>query len=117
MNVNQNVAGRPSAFNVTSGVTTAGAIDLRNNIFVNTQTQTGDRYAIYSGAANTVFSNINYNDYYTTGTNLGYIGAANQAALANVQTAFGGNANSINVLPVFVSASDFHLDRNYQFEF
>lgn len=110
MNVNQNVAGRPSAFNVTSGVTTAGAIDLRNNIFVNTQTQTGDRYAIYSGAANTVFSNINYNDYYTTGTNLGYIGAANQAALANVQTAFGGNANSINVLPVFVSASDFHLD-------
>lgn len=108
MDTNQAVAGRPSAFNVTSAVTAAGAIDLRNNIFVNRQTQTGDRYAIYSGAANTVFSNINYNDYFSTGTNLGYIGSA-RATLADVQTGFGGNVNSLNVSPAFVSATDFHL--------
>lgn len=108
MDVNQTAAGRPSAFNVTSTVTTAGAIDLRNNIFVNKQTQSGDRYTVYSGAANTVFSNINYNDYFSTGTNLGYIGSA-RATLADVQAGFGGNVNSINVSPVFVSASNFRL--------
>jgi len=108
IDANQTVAGRPSAFNVLSTVNTAGAIDLRNNIFVNSQTQTGDRYAIYSGAANTVFSNINYNDYFSSGTALGYIGSA-RTALSDIQTGFGGNVNSINVLPVFTSATNFHL--------
>ncbi len=106
MDASQTVSGRPSALNVLSTITAPGAIDLRNNIFVNSQTQTGDRYSIYSGAANTVFSNIDYNDYSTTGANLGFIGSA-RATLANVQTGFGGNTNSINVLPVFVSATDF----------
>lgn len=108
MNTNQTNAGRPSALNVLSTVTAAGAIDLRNNIFVNSQTQAGEKYTIYSGAANTVFSNINYNNYYSTGTNLGYIGSA-RASLADIQTGFGGNVNSLNVQPMFVSASDFHL--------
>lgn len=108
MDTNQTVAGRPSAFNVISTVTAAGAIDLRNNIFVNNQTQAGDRYAIYSGSANTVFSNINYNNYFSTGTNLAYIGS-NRPALADLQAGFGGNANSYNISPVFVSATDFHI--------
>lgn len=108
MDTNQTIAGRPSAFNVISTVTAAGAIDLRNNIFVNNQTQAGDRYAIYSGAPNTVFSNINYNDYFSTGTNLGYIGA-NRPAFSDIQAGFGGNVNSLNISPVFVSATDFHI--------
>lgn len=108
MDASQTVAGRPSAFNALSTVTTAGAIDLRNNIFVNSQTQAGDRYVLYSGAANTVFSNINYNDYYSSGANLGFIGSA-RAALSDIQTGFGGNVNSLNILPVFVSTTDFHL--------
>lgn len=108
MDVNQTVAGRPSAFNALSTVTAAGAIDLRNNIFVNSQTQTGDRYTVYSSSANTIFSNINYNDYFSSGANLGYIGSA-RAALSDIQTGFGGNVNSLNILPAFVSATDFHL--------
>lgn len=108
MDVNQTVAGRPSAINVASGITTTGAVNLRNNIFVNTQSQAGEKYAIYSGAANTVFANIDFNDYYTTGANLGYIGST-RPALADIQTGFGGNQNSINVLPVFLSVTDFHL--------
>jgi hypothetical protein len=109
MDTNQTNAGRPSALNIISTVTAAGAIDLRNNVFVNSQTQTGDRYAIYSGAANTVFSTINYNDYFSTGAALGYIGGAAKPALSDIQAGFGGNVNSINVSPVFVSATDFHL--------
>lgn len=112
MNASQNVTGRPAAFNVTSAVTAAGAIDLRNNIFVNSQTQAGERYVIYSGANNTVFSNINNNNYYSSGANLGFIGAAAKATLADIQTSFGGNANSLNLLPVFVSPTNFHLDPN-----
>lgn len=108
MNTNQGVSGRPAAFNVGSGVTAAGAVDVRNNIFVNTQTQAGEKYAIYSAAANTVFSNIDYNDYYSSGTNLGYIGSA-RATLADIVTGFGSNASSIKVLPVFVSATDLRL--------
>ncbi|WP_161990758.1 T9SS type A sorting domain-containing protein [Chryseobacterium viscerum] len=109
MDVNQTVAGRPSAFNITSGVTGLGGIDVRNNLFVNTQTQAGDRYTIYAGALSTVFSTINYNNFYSSGTNLGYIGGLAKATLADIQLGFGGNANSLNVMPVFVSATDFHV--------
>ena len=107
LNTNQTVAGRPAALNILSGLA-AGAVDIRNNIFVNNQTQTGDRYAIYSGSANTVFSNIDYNNYYSTGANLGYL-TSQRVDLAGIQTGFGGNVNSLNVAPVFVSATDLHL--------
>jgi len=109
MDTNQTNAGRPSALNILSTITAAGAIDVRNNIFVNKQTQTGDRYAIYSGAAATVFSNINYNDYFSSGAALGYVGATARVTLGELQLGFGGNVNSLNVSPVFESATDFHL--------
>ncbi|WP_234110990.1 hypothetical protein, partial [Chryseobacterium sp. R2A-55] len=112
MNTNQTVTtGMTAAINVTSSISAAGAIDLRNNIFVNSQTTTANRYAIYSSAPATVFSNIDYNDYYSTGTNLGYLGSA-RATLAAWQTATGKDANSLNVSPVFVSPTDLHLDTN-----
>jgi len=109
LNTNQTNNGYPSAINITSNVTAASAINLKNNIFVNTQTQAGERYAIQSGAANTVYASIDYNDYYTSGTNLGYVGATNRASLAAVQTGFGSNTNSLNILPVFVSSTDMHI--------
>lgn len=109
MDVSQTIAGRPAALNITNGVTGLGGIDVRNNLFVNTQTQAGDRYAIYAGAASTVFSTINFNNFYSSGTNLGYIGGLAKATLADIQAGFGGNVNSLNILPVFVSATDFHL--------
>lgn len=100
--------GISTAFYVNTNITAAGAIDLRNNILANNKTS-GTRYAIYSSVANTVFSNINYNDYYTTGTALGYIGSADKVTLADVQTGFGGNMNSLNISPVFVSQIDLNL--------
>ncbi len=105
---NQTTAtGMTAAINVPSSITATGAIDLRNNIFVNTQT-TSTRYAIYSAAPNTVFSNIDFNDYYSSGTALGYLGSA-RTTLADIQTGFGGNVNSKNILPIFTSSTDLHL--------
>ena len=72
-----------------------------------TQTQTGDRYAIYSGAANTVFSNINYNDYYSSNF-LGFLGS-NITTLSAWQAATGNDTKSVNVNPLFVSVTDLHL--------
>ena len=92
-----------------TNVTAAGALDIRNNILANNKT-TGARYSIYSsGTTNTIFGTINYNDYYSAGTALGYLGS-DKALLSDVQTAFGGNVNSLNIAPVFVSATDLHLD-------
>lgn len=108
LNTSNAETGISAALNITSGVTSANALDIRNNIFANNKTS-GTRYAIYSTAANTVFGNINYNDYHTTGTALGYIGSANKTTLADVQAGFGGNANSLNVSPVFVSQTDLQL--------
>jgi hypothetical protein len=109
MNTSQNVAGYPAAFNVTNGVTAAGAINLKDNILVNTQTQAGDRYALNSEAAASVFASINFNDYYTSGTNIAYGGGLDRTNLAGIQAGFGGNQNSVVALPVFVSATDLHL--------
>ena len=105
MNVNQNADGYPAAFNVLAAVTTAGGIDLRNNIFSNSQTVGTDRYAIYSGAANTVFTAIDYNDYYTTGPDLGFL-TSNLTNLAAIQTGFGGNTHSISANPSFTSSTN-----------
>ena len=97
-----------AAFGVSTA--TANAIDLRNNIFVNTATTAPTTaYAIYCSQANTIFSNINYNNYYVSGSNLGFIGSA-RTNLAAIQTGFGGNANSVSVIPGFRSATDLHLN-------
>ncbi len=109
MNTNQvSATGLPAAINIGSSLVTAASVDLRNNIFANTQTVGTDRYAITCGAANTVFSAINYNDYTAGGTNLGFIGS-NRSNLAAIQAGFGGNANSVSVVPAFVGAPDLHL--------
>ena len=100
--------GVPSAMMI-NGVSTASALDIRNNIFVNSQTGGATaRYSIYSANLNSVFSNIDNNDYYSTGPNLGFISVA-RAALTDIQTGFLFNTNSINLLPIFVSATDLHL--------
>lgn len=96
----------------------ASALDIRNNIFSNTQTATSTtqkNFAIYSAAANTAFSTINYNDYYvansfnTASAILGNIGGTDRTTLANIVTGFGGNANSLAVDPVFTSSTNLHL--------
>lgn len=109
LNTSNAETGISAAFYVhATNITTTAALDIRNNIFVNKKTS-GSRFSIYSAYANnSIFGNINYNDYFNSGTALGFIGS-NRTTLADIQTGFGGNVNSLNISPVFVSATDFHL--------
>ena len=101
-----NTVGKNAALYVASGVS---SLDVRNNILMNSQSTSVLRYAIYSDAANSAFSTINYNNYYSTGTDLGFIGST-RASLSDIVTGFGQNANSTAILPTFVSSSDMHMD-------
>lgn len=83
-------------------------IDLRNNVFVNTQNGlTGAKsYAIYATVANTAFaSTTNRNNYFVSGANgvLGYIATADRTTLTDWQTAIASSkdANSISSAPGF----------------
>jgi subtilisin-like proprotein convertase family protein len=100
----QTSAGAASAgLYISNGATN---LDIRNNIFYNYAT-IGNRYSVYSDAANTAFSNINNNDYYSAGA-IGYLGAA-LPTLAGWKAATGKDANSISVIPPFVSATNLHI--------
>ncbi len=107
LTTNQTTGGISAALNVTSGVTAPGAIDLRDNIIANTET-TGTRYAVYCAAASTVFTDINYNDYYSLDA-LGYIGGAARSTLAAWQGQTGKDMNSIAADPAFISATDLRI--------
>jgi Secretion system C-terminal sorting domain len=111
LNTNQS-AGVTASIMIANTVTTAASLDIRDNILVNTQTAgalAGSRYAIYSANTNNaIFSAIDNNIYYTSGTNLGFISGV-RAALTDIQAGFGSNLNSFNILPNFVSATDLHL--------
>ncbi|MCX6243594.1 MAG: T9SS type A sorting domain-containing protein [Bacteroidetes bacterium] len=107
LNTPQTLAAIVASINISSSITTAASLIITNNIFnVPASNTIGTRYAIYCGAANTVFSDINYNDYYSVGT-LGYLGS-DMATIAAWRTATGKDVNSLNVDPVFVSGTDLH---------
>ena len=112
MNTNQpNAGGRAAALLATTGIATNNTLNVRDNIFANTQTLGTQKYAVFSGATAARYLDINCNDYYTAaGANLGNIGGTNRANLAAWQTGTGKDAQSISVAPVFVSATDLHLN-------
>ena len=107
MNTNQ-ASGTTAALNLTSAVVAAGAIDLRNNILANTQTAGATRRSVHSAAAATVFSMIDYNDYFSTGS-VGFIGGTDRPTLADWQAGTTQDANSKAVDPLFISPTDLHL--------
>ncbi len=92
-------------------------VDVRNNIFVNTQNNgTGNNYAIGYGYSTFTALTSDNNDFYVSSGATFFIGATasisaptNQATLANLQGATGKDAASINVNPVFTTATDLHL--------
>jgi len=101
--------GKPACLIIGSSSTIpAGGLDIRNNIFSIPATAGAERYAIISNAASSKFASINYNDYYTSGSNLGYIGSANRANLAAWQTGTGQDAASVSADPAFVSPVNLH---------
>ncbi|MFA4864046.1 MAG: hypothetical protein WC605_09780, partial [Bacteroidales bacterium] len=82
-------------------------MDLRDNIFYNALTGNDPRaYTVYTPSTST-FTQINFNDYYSTGSAIGYYGAV-ITDFAAWQVATGQDANSVNINPLFVSATDLH---------
>ena len=106
---NETAAGSiTSGLNILAAVTTAASIDLRDNILSDQET-VGTRYGVINastqGAA--VFLDTNYNDYFAQ--NVGRQGATTFTTLAAWQGATLKDANSKAVDPMFVSATDLHL--------
>ncbi len=108
LNTNQGADGLPAALHVTSGVTSAGSVRLRNNILAVTATTGTNRYAIYSSAAGTVFSSISNNNLFFSGDapNLGFVGGVNRASLTDIITGFGGNILSTHGNPGFTAGDN-----------
>jgi hypothetical protein len=102
--------GIPACLIINTAVNTASSLDIRNNIFSIPAATGTNRYAVICNSANTVFSNINFNCYYTSGTNIGYIGAANKTDLSAWQTATGKDKFSVSGNPGFTSATDLTPD-------
>jgi trimeric autotransporter adhesin len=95
-----------------------GNLNIRNNVFSNTYDNTTSSsdicYSIYSAVPNTNFVNINNNSFFAssggTAVNvLGFLGS-NQTNLAGIQSAFGQNLNSVNILPVFTSSTNLRIN-------
>lgn len=112
-------SGLAAAFaNGDGNITAVGTnIDVRNNIFSITGSSGvagGNFWAYYTPATTLTGTTLNYNDLYCNGTNvtnnIGRFNAVNNTTLAAWQTATGQEANSINVLPSFISNIDLHLD-------
>jgi hypothetical protein len=93
---------------------TATALNIRDNIFANnldnTSSASDKNYAIYSDAANTAFTDINYNDYFTSGAAgvLGFL-TSDRTTIAAWRTATGKDLQSIAGDPLFTSATDLHI--------
>ncbi len=112
VNMNGNFPGYASAATITTALyvgTSTSALDIRNNIFVNTLNNenatygpTSKSYAFYSAISNTAYTQINNNDYFVSGAQgvLAYL-SGDITTLAALKTATGKDANSINANPNF----------------
>lgn len=97
-----------------------GAIaSLKNNIIHNSlgRLASSGVGAVGIGAELTAsqISSSNYNNFYMAATGgggnfFGKLGSTNYSTLATWQAAISGDANSVNILPVYVSGTDLHLN-------
>lgn len=86
-------------------VYSGSSFDLRNNVLCNI----GGGYAI-GHLSSPSFSQSNYNDLYTTGSNLGSLNGTNYTTLAAWKSATSKDANSLSLDPTFNSNTDLHTN-------
>jgi len=86
---------------------TTERLTLKNNIFIAEGGAVGTIYAIYlsTTAANVVNTVVDYNNYYSNGTNLGYMGVA-RVDLVDWKANLPQDVNSVNVFPTFVNLAN-----------
>jgi hypothetical protein len=79
---------------------------IKNNIFVASGEPLGSTYAVYFSGTNAAFKtnyNVDYNDYYSSGTNIGYVAGASRKDLAAWKTAITPlDFHSVNIFPDFI---------------
>jgi hypothetical protein len=87
--------------------------EIKNNIFVASGGAAGTTYAFYFYGSSADFTNykanygVDYNDYYSTGTNIGYVAGANRANLTVWKTAISPlDAHSVNIFPDFANPTN-----------
>jgi hypothetical protein len=98
------------------GINVSG-LDIRNNIFANTQVATNvgqKNYAIYSDVPSTAFTTINRNDYFVSNSFNppsaipGFLDSA-RLNLAEIQAGFGQNEKSLIGNPLFPSTTNLQI--------
>jgi len=106
------VIGNPATGLVSSCLfisTATTDIDIRNNIFLNTRTGNDPKnYAVFSPNT-TTFTNLNNNNYWTSGNFFGYF-SSDIANFEAWKTATGQDNDSYNVDPLFTSSTDLHIN-------
>jgi len=83
---------------------TTSSINVENNNLVNY----AGGYGYYLSSTKVV-STENYNNFYTTGTNLASLGGAGYTSLSSWQSATSFDANSLNIDPMYVSNNNLHI--------
>jgi len=86
---------------------------LNSNVVNNISVVKGGGYAIYVGSGSITSYNpvatMDYNNWYSTGTNLGSWSGTAATTLSAWQTASSRDANSISMDPVYKSSTDLHV--------
>ncbi|MBP6671955.1 MAG: T9SS type A sorting domain-containing protein [Bacteroidetes bacterium] len=110
--ISDNSAGNNSAAIAFVSSATAG-LNIRNNVFsnsiLNNLKSTSGAFVIYSLAPAGSFTSIDHNNYYASGSQgkIGAItGAGTVTSIAQMQSALGGDANSLNADPMYGSDSN-----------
>jgi hypothetical protein len=98
------------AANCVYATTSVVFSSFRNNILVNSLNTTGAVGFYCAATGNISTADVNRNDYFVPNGHVGYYNAANRTTLATWQSATSKDVNSLNVNPVFTSATDLHLN-------
>ncbi len=99
----------------TTQNTSSSAAAFFESISSNTSNVTNNIFSSTTGAPAirittiTNYNPVNFNDLYTSGTNLAYLNTTAYTTIAAWRTASGRDANSVNVNPGYVSSSDLHI--------
>ncbi|OIQ19261.1 MAG: hypothetical protein BM557_06040 [Flavobacterium sp. MedPE-SWcel] len=110
-------SGSGQGYSAALRISDATNVDVRNNIFANNQSNTStNRCAILVDGNISMLSNLDYNALSSVDF-IGYVGtnatdagdSGYQATLSGWKSLSGKDANSVNILPIFVSTSNLHL--------
>lgn len=101
------------AITIYPGLVVPNNLNIRNNIFINSQTigYAGSKaYAVYCGVPNTAFSEIDYNDYFASGPNamLGFL-TNDKSTITQWKNSTGKDVSSVSQMVNFISNTDLHL--------